>query len=130
MVSQGDVELSVISKNFFFTFVNFFVVFTALGAAALSSWEKFGEGSLRDTTVQLATSITNLQRFYVNYVVLQGIGLFPFRLLEFGSVALYPIGLIGAKTPRGKNVLIYCVPVLTLTDYAELVQPPVFSYGL
>ncbi|KAF2094159.1 DUF221-domain-containing protein [Rhizodiscina lignyota] len=117
MVSQGDVELSVISKNFFFTFVNFFVVFTALGTAALSSWEKFGEGSIRDTTMGLARSLTNLRKFYVNYIILQGVGLFPFRLLEFGSVALYPIGLMGAKTPRG-------------ADYAELVQPPVFSYGL
>ena len=47
--------------------------------------------------------------------MLQGIGLFPMRLLEFGSVSLYPIMLWGAKTPR---------------DYAELVQPPVFKYGV
>jgi len=52
--------------------------------------------------------------FYVNFIILQGLGLFPFRLLEIGSVSLYPIYLMGAKTPR---------------DYAELVQPPVFSYG-
>lgn len=102
MVSQGDVELSVISKNFFFTFFNFFLVFTAFGTAALASWEKLGEGSIRDTTMSLAKSITALRRFYVNYIILQGIGLFPFRLLEFGSVSLYPIYLLGAKTPRGK----------------------------
>jgi hypothetical protein len=35
-------------------------------------------------------------------------------LLEVGSVSLYPVYRIGAKTPR---------------DYAELVQPPVFSYA-
>ncbi|KAF3912107.1 hypothetical protein ABW21_db0204405 [Orbilia brochopaga] len=40
--------------------------------------------------------------------------MFPFRLLEFGSVALYPISLIGSKTPR---------------DFAELFAPPVFQYG-
>jgi hypothetical protein len=34
--------------------------------------------------------------------------------LEFGTVFLYPFYLMGAKTPR---------------DYAELVQPPTFSYG-
>lgn len=102
MVSQGDVELSVISKNFFFLFVNFFVIFTALGTAALSSWDKFGEGSLRDTTMGLATSLAGLRKFYVNYIILQGLGLFPFRLLEFGSIAIYPIFLMGAKTPRGE----------------------------
>ena len=34
MTSQGDVELSVISKNFFFTFFNLFIVFTIWGSAA------------------------------------------------------------------------------------------------
>jgi glycogen debranching enzyme len=40
--------------------------------------------------------------------------LFPFRLLEFGSVAMYPINFLTARTPR---------------DYAELSTPPTFSYG-
>jgi calcium permeable stress-gated cation channel len=34
MISQGDIELSAISKNFFFTFFNFFVIFTVLGTAS------------------------------------------------------------------------------------------------
>ncbi|KAF9635617.1 protein of unknown function DUF221 [Lasiodiplodia theobromae] len=78
--------------------------------------ENIGE-QLRDATKitnALALSLQGLLNFYTNFVILQGIGLFPFRLLEFGSVVLYPITLMGAKTPR---------------DYAELVQPPVFSYG-
>ncbi|KAL1304666.1 hypothetical protein AAFC00_003625 [Neodothiora populina] len=118
MTSQGDVELSVISKNFFFTFFNFFIVFTVLGTASnfLQDLQKIGD-SLKDATLiayTLAESLQRLLTFYVNFIILQGIGLFPFRLLEFGSVATYPIGLMGAKTPR---------------DYAELVQPPTFSYG-
>ncbi|KZF26830.1 DUF221-domain-containing protein [Xylona heveae TC161] len=118
MTSQGDVELSVISKNFFFTFFNLFVVFTVFGTA----YNFYGfvdsfRDALRDTTrvaYTLAASLQGLASFYVNLIILQGLGLFPFRLLEFGAVALYPLGLIGAKTPR---------------DYAELEQPPVFSYG-
>ena len=105
MISQGDVELSLISKNFFFTFFNLFVVFTLFGTA-LKAREYFTQigDSLKDTTsiaYVLATSLQNLVLFYINLIVLQGLGLFPFRLLEFGSVALYPIYLIGAKTPRG-----------------------------
>ncbi|KAF2136112.1 uncharacterized protein K452DRAFT_259629 [Aplosporella prunicola CBS 121167] len=118
MMGQGDVELSVISKNFFFVFFNFFVVFTILGTASgfIELLEHIGE-QLRDATKitnALAVSLQGLLNFYANFVILQGLGLFPLRLLEFGSVALYPIHLMGAKTPR---------------DYAELVQPPVFSYG-
>ncbi|KAI9772315.1 MAG: hypothetical protein M1840_001064 [Geoglossum simile] len=115
MISQGEVELSVISKNFFFTFFNLFIVFTITGTAA--NYYSLLRDTLKDTTkiaYLLAKSLSGLAQFYVNLVVLQGIGLFPLRLLEFGSVALYPFGLIGAKTPR---------------DYAELVRPPVFQYG-
>ncbi len=46
--------------------------------------------------------------------MLQGFGLFPFKLLQFGSVLLYPFYRMGAKTPR---------------DFAELVQPTLFNYG-
>ncbi|KAL8938060.1 MAG: hypothetical protein Q9211_003391 [Gyalolechia sp. 1 TL-2023] len=119
MLSQGEVEMSLISKNFFFTFFNLFVLFTIFGTASIS-YAKFSDtlaGASRDASEiarKLATSLQDLDYFYINLIILQALGLFPFRLLEFGSVALYPIGLIGAKTPR---------------DYAELVQPPVFSYG-
>ncbi|PQE12695.1 DUF221 domain-containing protein [Rutstroemia sp. NJR-2017a BBW] len=114
-ISQGEVELSVISKNFYFTFFNVFVVFTVFGTAS-SFWPVLQE-TLKDTTkiaYSLATSIGNLSAFYTNFILLQSVGLLPFRLLEFGSVSLYPITLMGAKTPR---------------DYAELVQPPIFKYG-
>ncbi|KAF2740394.1 DUF221-domain-containing protein [Polyplosphaeria fusca] len=119
MISQGDVELSVISKNFFFTFFNFFIVFTVLGTASgfVSLLERWGEQfqqSASKIAQAIADSLTGLINFYVNFIILQGLGLFPLRLLEFGALTLYPINLIGAKTPR---------------DYAELVQPPVFSYG-
>ncbi|KAJ4344008.1 hypothetical protein N0V95_006428 [Ascochyta clinopodiicola] len=118
MISQGDVELSVISKNFFFTFFNFFILFTILGTASnlLDLLNKFGEKltSATEIAFALANSLAQLLGFYTNFIMLQAFGLFPFRLLEFGALSLYPIYLIGAKTPR---------------DYAELVQPPVFSYG-
>jgi hypothetical protein len=118
MTSQGDVELSVISKNFFFTFFNLFIVFTIWGSATTfyEFWQDLRD-ILRDTTgiaYAVAKALEQLSPFYINLIVLQGFGLFPFRLLEFGSVALYPFYLISAKTPR---------------DYAELSSPPVFSYG-
>lgn len=108
MIGQGDVELSVISKNFFFVFFNFFVVFTILGTAS-GFWgllESIGE-RLRDATKitnALALSLQGLLNFYTNFVILQGVGLFPFRLLEFGAVVLYPITMMGAKTPRGTSL--------------------------
>lgn len=115
MLSQGEVELSIVSKNFFFTFFNIFLVFTVFGTAT-QIWTVIRD-SFKDTTYiaqQLARQIQNLNVFYLNFIMLQGLGLFPFRLLEFGAVSLYPINRLGAKTPR---------------DYATLTIPPVFSYG-
>jgi calcium permeable stress-gated cation channel len=100
MISQGDVLLSVISKNFFFMFFNFFIVFTALGTASMSL-EGFGTQPLRETALELALSLQSLRQFYVNFIILQALGLLPLRLLEFGNVSLYPIGMMTAKTPRG-----------------------------
>lgn len=97
-MSQGEIEISLISKNFFFTFFNLFVVFTIFGT--FSNAYVY----LKDTTkvaYVLAESLERLGPFYMNFIVLQGLGLFPLRLLEFGSVSLYPINLMGAKTPRG-----------------------------
>lgn len=124
MTSQGDVEMSLISKNFFFTFFNLFVVFTIFGTVSNAS-DKIDSArseigkSLKDATYiayVLASSLKNLVLFYMNLIILQGLGLFPFRLLEFGSVALYPFYNYprSHKTPR---------------DIAAARQPPVFSYG-
>lgn len=115
MLSQGEVELSVVSKNFFFTFFNIFLVFTVFGTAT-KFWAVL-KYSFRDTTYiaqQLAQQIQNLNVFYLNFIMLQGLGLFPFRLLEFGAIWLYPVNRIGAKTPR---------------DFTTLTSPPTFCYG-
>lgn len=115
MISQGEVELSIVSKNFFFTFFNIFLVFTVFGTAT-QIWAVLKD-SFRDTTYiarQLAARIQNLNVFYLNFIMLQGLGLFPFRLLEFGAVSLYPIYRMGAKTPR---------------DFSQVIVPPTFSYG-
>ncbi len=108
MVSQGDVEMSLITKNFFFSFFNLFLVFTVFGAVSTARgyFDQIGE-SLKDTTsiaYILARSLKDLVLFYMNLIILQGLGLLPLRLLEFGSVALYPFMMIGAKTPRGKTL--------------------------
>ncbi|EAU35327.1 conserved hypothetical protein [Aspergillus terreus NIH2624] len=118
MTSRGDIELSVISKNFFFTFFNLFLVFTVFGTATTfyQFWENLRDAFKDATTIAfaLAKSLENFAPFYINLIILQGLGLFPFRLLEFGSVAMYPINFLTARTPR---------------DYAELSTPPTFSYG-
>lgn len=118
MMSGGDIELSVISKNFFFSFFNLFLIFTVFGTATTfyGFWEHLRDAFKDTTTIAyaLAGSLESFAPFYINLLALQGLGLFPFRLLEFGSVAQYPINFLAARTPR---------------EYSELTTPPVFSYG-
>lgn len=107
MISQTEVELSVISKNFFFTFFNLFILFTVLGSVAnISPLLKESLHDIGYIAHLLATKLEKYGQFYTNLILLQGVGLFPFKLLEFGSISLYPISLMGAKTPRGNSVLI------------------------
>lgn len=97
-ISHGDVELSVVGKNFFYIFVNLFLLFTIAGTASML-WS-----ILKDTTkiaYVLARSLQKMALFYVDLIILQGIGMIPFRLLEFGVVFKYPFIKIFSKTPRG-----------------------------
>ncbi|KAL2691481.1 hypothetical protein Neosp_001867 [[Neocosmospora] mangrovei] len=115
MISQGDVELSLISKNYFFTFFNTFFVFAVskTGFQFFAVMRKF----LKDTSQLpgvIAADVEELSTFYISFIMLQGIGLMPFRILEAGSVFLYPFLRWMAKTPR---------------DFEELKQPSPFQYG-
>ncbi|KAK7206386.1 hypothetical protein BZA70DRAFT_236793 [Myxozyma melibiosi] len=110
-LSHGDVELSVVGKNFFYIFVNLFLLFTIAGTASML-WS-----ILKDTTkiaYVLARSLQKMALFYVDLIILQGIGMIPFRLLEFGVVFKYPFIKFFSKTPR---------------DFHNLHKPPNFNYG-
>ncbi|KAG5996571.1 hypothetical protein E4U54_002537 [Claviceps lovelessii] len=115
MISQGDVELSVISKNFFFTFFNTFFVF-AVSKTGFEFWSVLRR-FLKDTSLipmLIAQDVENLARFYISFIILQGVGLMPFKILEIGSVLLAPIYRWQSATPR---------------DFDEIQKPPIFQYG-
>ena len=112
LVSYSEEEISLVSKNFFYIFVNLFLVFTLAGTAS-NYW-----GYLSDTTkiaYQLATSVKEFSLFYVDLIILQGIGMFPFKLLLAGSLIGFPLIKIQAKTPRQRK---------------EMYNPPIFNFGL
>jgi hypothetical protein len=115
MVSRGQIELSFISKNFFFTFFNIFLVFAVSGSTTQFLPVLWGALEKTHEFPQLiARSIMNIADFYISFIVLQGVGLMPFRLLEPGGIAQYVWGRATARTPR---------------DFAEMRSPPLFSYG-
>lgn len=112
LVSYSEEETSLVSKNFFYIFVNLFLVFTLAGTAS-NYWGYLGDTS--KIAFQLATSIKEFSLFYVDLIILQGIGMFPFKLLLAGSLIGFPFVKITAKTPRQRS---------------ELYKPPIFNFGL
>ncbi|KAK9495285.1 hypothetical protein V1508DRAFT_410388 [Lipomyces doorenjongii] len=111
-ISHGDVELSVIAKNFFYVFFNMFIVFTAAGTAINYRALLMNSAEIAYT---LARALRYLSSFYINVIILQGIGMIPFRLLEFGFVIRYPFLRVLCKTPR---------------EFYHLYKPPNFNYGI
>lgn len=106
--SHSDEELSLVSKNFFYIFVNLFLVFTLFGTALLSETTKIA--------AQLAQSLRDLSLFYVDLIILQGLGIFPYKLLLLGNLIKFPlVSLFWCKTPR---------------DQLRMCKPPVFNFGL
>lgn len=107
-LSHSDEELSSVSKNFFYIFVNLFLVFTTFGTASLVDTTKIAS--------DLARSLRDLSLFYVDFIILQGLGIFPFKLLLLGNLLRFLThSIFRCKTPR---------------DYLKLYKPPVFNFGL
>lgn len=114
--SEGDVEISVIKKNFLYIFFNLFLVFTLFGT--LSSYKAL----LTDTTQiapLLATSIKSLSLFYIDLILLQGLTMFPFKLLQIGDLFILFWNFVlnfKRRTPRKFREFLF--------------KPPVFDLGL
>lgn len=111
-VSREDVELSTVSKNFFYVFINLFVVFTI--GINISTWFSFPKDATKVATT-LASALRRLSSFYTNLIVLQGVGIFPTRLLQAGTVLQFPFFMVHCKSAR---------------DYHELYKPASLNYGI
>lgn len=117
---SSEVELSTLLKNFFFIFFILFLVFTITGTL----WDYFT--SIGDTTrfaSQLASSLKKLSLFYVDLILLQGLAMFPVKLLQIGDFVILNV--------IGKLFLLKSIILRTPRDYRFFYYtPPVFDFGL
>lgn len=125
-ISHGEEELSVVSKNFFYVFVNLFLVFTMAGTAS-NYWGYLSDS--KQIALQLAQSLHDLASFYVDTIVLQGIGLMPFKLLPMGRIFQFLFFWVSHST-RGKAEFMFGLGVPTAREITTLYQPPTFNFGL
>lgn len=117
---SSEVEMLTLSKNFFFIFFILFLVFTITGTL----WDYIT--SIGDTTrfaAQLAESLKKLLLFYVDLILLQGLAMFPVRLLQIGDFVILNV--------IGKLFLLKNIFLRTPRDYRFFYYtPPVFDFGL
>lgn len=117
---NSDIELSTLSKNFFFIFFNLFLVFMVTGTI----WDYMLY--ISDTTkiaYQLARSLKKLSLFYVDLILLQGLAMFPVRLLQVLDFLVLNI--------VAKLFLLKSFFLRTPRDYrAYYYTPQVFDFGI
>ncbi|CAI2190942.1 16743_t:CDS:2, partial [Funneliformis geosporum] len=111
--ARSTIELSTFAKYYFFLLINVLLIFSIVGSV-VKNLEEISR-DLPGIAYKLATTLPQVSSFFVNFVVIQGIGLFPIHLLQLKEVAYtWTMRVFFSKTPR---------------DYAKATAPPFLDYG-
>ncbi|KAF9427414.1 hypothetical protein BGZ94_004956 [Podila epigama] len=111
--AHSEVARALYNKYFTFILFNVVLVFTIVGTWAQSVNKVYH--NVGELALILATSLPRVAPFFVNYIILKGIGLMPVQLLQIGEVIVQTAKGFLSKTPR---------------DYAESRAPPDLKYGV
>ncbi|CAO3575199.1 unnamed protein product [Mortierella alpina] len=111
--SHSAVARSLYHKYFYFILFNVVLLFTVIGTWAQAFDRVYH--NLGELALLLAMSLPRVAPFFVNYLILKGIGSFPLQLLQFGDVIEQTFRGALSKTPR---------------DYAEARAPPELHDGV
>ncbi|KAF9576342.1 hypothetical protein EC968_009316 [Mortierella alpina] len=111
--SHSAVARSLYHKYFYFILFNVVLLFTVVGTWAQAFDRVYH--NLGELALLLAMSLPRVAPFFVNFVILKGIGMLPLQLLQFGDVIEQTFRGILSKTPR---------------DYAEARAPPELHDGV
>ncbi|KAH7058463.1 hypothetical protein BKA57DRAFT_449336 [Linnemannia elongata] len=111
--SHSGIMRSLYNKYFTFILFNVVLVFTVAGTWAQTFNKVYH--NLGELTLLLAISLSRVSPFFVNFLILKGIGMFPIQLLLIGDVFKQSFHGFLSKTPR---------------DYAETRAPPEQNIGV
>ncbi|KXN71193.1 DUF221-domain-containing protein [Conidiobolus coronatus NRRL 28638] len=117
------IESAAISKHFAFLLINVFLIFTFSNTVLQSFLESIIKNPSQIPDI-LAESLPKAAPFFLNYVMLLGIGFFPFQLIQIGPALFYFIRQFFVKTPREYAGLL--VPLYT--EYSWLLGQPMLVF--
>ncbi|KAF9426545.1 hypothetical protein BGZ94_006369 [Podila epigama] len=110
---HSEIAQAIFNKYFIFILVNVVLVFTIVGTWAQTVNKVYHD--VGELTLLLAVSLRRVAPFFVNYIILRGIGLLPLQLLQIADVFTHVFQGLISRTPR---------------EYAEARAPPELPYGV
>ncbi|KAJ2725129.1 hypothetical protein GGI07_001499 [Coemansia sp. Benny D115] len=96
--SRSGIQKSVLQRYFFFLIVNVLLIFT-VSRTILTDYEKWIENPARIPKL-FATSLPTAAPFFMDYIILYGLGYYPIQLLQLGSISLAVFRRMVCRTPR------------------------------
>ncbi|KAL2316219.1 hypothetical protein POMI540_0167 [Schizosaccharomyces pombe] len=136
--SRAEEEIYAVGKNYAYLFVNFFLVYVIAGSTSI--WEL-----AKDTTSFahfLANRLPHQAQFFIDLIVLQGIGMFPLKLIQLGKLSSYfvrrsfvPYSIASKKfeTPDSFSVGIFLPQpmfIMLICLCYSIISPLILVFGL
>ncbi|KAJ2785348.1 hypothetical protein H4R18_000559 [Coemansia javaensis] len=96
--SRSGIQRSVLRRYFIFLVSNVLLIFT-VSRAVLTDYEKWIENPALIPKL-LATRLPTAAPFFMDYVILFGLGYYPIQLLQIGSIFVAAFRRMVCRTPR------------------------------
>ncbi|KAI9500036.1 hypothetical protein BX070DRAFT_231107 [Coemansia spiralis] len=96
--SRSRIQKSVLQRYFFFLIANVLLIFT-VSRTILTDYRKWLENPAQIPRL-FATNLPGAAPFFINYIILYGIGYYPIQLLQLGSISLAVFRRMVCRTPR------------------------------
>ncbi|KAJ1914538.1 hypothetical protein IWQ60_008773 [Tieghemiomyces parasiticus] len=109
---RAQMDTFVLSRVFFFQIFNVLLVFTLSSTLWNSLYEIIDNPS--QITQKLASSLPQVAPFFINYIIMLGVGYLPFKLLQVFPMIWHAFRRYLCTTPR---------------DFAEVVAPIYVAWG-
>ncbi|KAJ2470177.1 hypothetical protein GGI02_003098, partial [Coemansia sp. RSA 2322] len=96
--SRSTIQRSVLSRYFIFLIANVLLIFT-ISRTMLTDYEKWVENPALIPKL-FATNLPKAAPFFMDYIILYGLGYYPLQLLQLGSIVQAVFRRMLCRTPR------------------------------
>ncbi|KAJ2658779.1 hypothetical protein IWW48_003852 [Coemansia sp. RSA 1200] len=96
--SRSGIQRSVLQRYFFFLVANVLLIFTVF-RTLLTDYRRWVEDPAQIPKL-FAKNLPGAAPFFINYIVLYGLGYYPVQLLQLGSISVAVLRRIVCRTPR------------------------------